>query len=81
MANIYYWLYYLNDSKSYTKICYYFTLYLVKCIGGKCSSKDFIFKFQSYRLLDLMIFKTLGCNIVVGGLGWAVDPDILGSIP
>ena len=31
--------------------------------------KDFIFKFQSYRLLDLMVVNTLGCNIVVGGLG------------
>ena len=43
--------------------------------------KDFIFKFQSYRLLDLMVVNTLGCNIVVGGLGWAVDQDILGLIP
>jgi len=31
--------------------------------------KDFIFKFQSYRLLDLMVVNTLGCNTVVGGLG------------
>ena len=31
--------------------------------------KDFIFKFQSYRLLDLMVVNTLGCNVVVGGLG------------
>ena len=23
----------------------------------------------------------LGCSLVVGGLGWAVGPDILGSIP
>ena len=43
--------------------------------------KDFIFKFQSYRLLDLMVVNTLGCNVVVGGLGWVVDQDILGLIP